>query len=38
MTSAQDSDDVGSTIEPTSSQAWADVIRADFQSFISLYI
>ena len=31
-------DDVGSIVEPTSSLAWADVICADFQRVISLYI
>ena len=38
MTSAQASDDVGSIVEPTSSLAWADVIRADFQRVLSHYI
>ena len=38
MTSAQDSDDVGSIMEPTSSLAWADVILADFKGlFLVIY-
>ena len=38
MTSAQASDGVGSTIEPTSSLAWADVIYADCQTVISHHL
>ena len=38
MTWAQASDDVGSTMEPTSSLARADVIHADFQTVISRYL
>ena len=38
MTSAQANDDVSSTIEPTSSLAWADVIHADFQTVMSHHL
>ena len=33
-----DTDDITTTMEPTSSMVWADIIHADFQTVISLYV